>query len=214
MYNAKLLIVLAALAVIMACIPTAARPAIPTSDPGLINTLIVQTANAASTGTAFALPTFTATATFTRTPRATETASPTATQSFVFILPGSTSVIPSTTALSAGTTSSAYACKIISVEPALGTAFAPRTDFIATWAVKNIGKTDWFRASMNYTYVSGDKLHKVTSYQIPKGAEIGKNVILTADMEAPKETGVFTTTWGLVVEDHYFCPLTLKIVVQ
>ena len=215
MYRHNVLIGLAAMGLAMACLPTATRPAIPTGDPGSINTFIAQTANAASTKTAAALPTTTPTATFTRTPRNTETASPTATRPFIFILPSSPSAISSTqTSLSAGTRTSAYGCKVISVEPANGTIFAPRSDFIATWAVKNIGKTSWFRATMNYMYVGGDKLHKVASYQIPKGAETGKNVILTADMAAPKETGTFNTTWALVVDNFYFCPLTLKIVVQ
>jgi len=100
------------------------------------------------------------------------------------------------------------------MEPTNGTVFPPRTDFVATWGVKNIGKKDWFRATMDYAYVSGDKLHKVASYDIPKGAESGKNVFLTVEMEAFKNRGTYTTKWALVEDNNYFCPLILTIVVK
>lgn len=68
---------------------------------------------------------------------------------------------------------------------------------------------------MDYAYVSGDKLHKVSSYDIPKGAEPGKNVFLTVEMEAFRDRGTYTTTWALVEGGNtYFCPLTLTIIVK
>ena len=209
----KLLTLLVALALILACVPTVAAP-IPTLDPGAVNTFIVQTANAASTQTAVALPSASPTE-ITPTPRNTATSSPTPTVTFVFILPSATSfVLPALTGISNGTSNSNYACQIKSVEPANGTVFAPRTDLVAKWGVKNIGKMEWFRASMDYVYVSGDKLHKVSSYDLPKGVGLGKKVILTVDMEAFKNKGTYTTTWALVTENKFFCPLTLTIVVN
>ena len=206
---------LGAVAFVMACLPTVASPATaPTSVPGAVNTFIVQTANAAATQTANALPTSTFTATFTSTPRNTETASPTPTKPFVFILPSVTSFLPTQAVLNNGSSSSEYGCQILNLEPAIGTVFSPRTTFIAKWGVKNIGRNDWFRANMDYMYVRGDRLHKVSSYSIPKGAETGKNVVLPVDMETPKNLGTYTTTWALVVDNFQFCPMTLTIVVQ
>lgn len=64
---------------------------------------------------------------------------------------------------------------------------------------------------MDYVYVSGDKLHEVSSYSIPKGAEPGKNVFLTVDMATFKNAGTYSTKWALVEDNFYFCPLTLTI---
>ena len=92
--------------------------------------------------------------------------------------------------------------------------YSPRTDFIATWGIKNIGRRDWFRASMDYVYVSGDRLHKVASYDLPKGVEPGKNVFLPVEMETFRSPGSYTTRWALLVNNIYFCNLTLTVIVQ
>lgn len=116
--------------------------------------------------------------------------------------------------ISSGTSNSNFGCNVFSTEPAEGTVLAARTDFVATWGVKNIGKEIWYRATMDYVFVSGDKLHKVASYDIPKGVEPGKNVFLTVDMSTFKKDGTYTTKWALVEDNYYFCPLTLTIVVH
>lgn len=206
----------ATLALMMACVvPSVAAP-VPTLAPGAVNTFIVQTANAAATRTARALPSNTPTATSTRTPQDTETPSPTSTRAFVFVLPGSTSSLsaPTLAGIFNGTSNSKYGCNVFSTDPVNNTEFEPRTDFIATWGVKNIGKETWYRATMDYVYVSGAKLHEVSSYSIPKGAEPGKNVFLPVEMETFKDAGIYTTTWALAVDDIYFCNLSLTIVVE
>ena len=216
MLKKNALIWLAALVWVMACLPTTAgQQPVPTTDPGAINTFIAQTANVASSQTAAALPTSTATATFTHTPGATETASPTPTNTFIFILPG---LGPSGTAtltnITSGTSKSEYGCEVREVDPIKGTILVARQDFTATWLVKNIGRNDWYRVNMDYVYTGGDKLHKVESYSIPKGVDSGKQVYLPVEMETPKNSGSYTTRWSLVVDNHYFCPMTLTIVVQ
>lgn len=213
MHKNKLLIWLGALTLVMACLPTAGTP-FPTLAPGAVNTFIVQTAQAASTQTAAVLPASpTPTGTFRPTGTATPLPSPTTT--FVFILPGlgtpGTATLPG---LSSGTSSSKYGCSLFSTEPANNTVVAPRTDFVVKWGVKNIGTETWYRATMDYAYYSGAKLHKVASYDIPKGAEPRKNIFLTVEMEAFKDQGTYTTQWALVEDNFYFCPLTLTIVVK
>ncbi len=216
MNKKNVLIWLGSLALTMACLPTVASPAsAPTAEPGAVNTFIAQTANAAASQTAAALPTSSATATFTSTPPATETASPTPTNTFIFILPGlGTPGTATFTGITSGNVNSDYGCEVREVDPINGTVMIPRQDFTATWLVKNVGKNDWFRATMDYVYESGNKLHKVETYSIPKGVEPGKNVFLPAEMEAPKNKGTYTTRWALVVDNHYFCPMTLTIVVN
>jgi len=198
----------------MACLPTTASP-IPTLAPGAVNTFIVQTADAASSQTAGAGPPATQTPSSTPKPSETATTSPSPTVTFVFILPGlGTTGTATLSGLSSGTSNSKYGCNVFSTEPANNTVIAPRTDFEAKWGVKNIGKETWYRATMDYAFYSGAKLHKVASYDIPKGAETGKNVFLTVEMAAFKDNGTYTTQWALNVDDVYFCPLTLTIIVN
>lgn len=209
----KLLIWLGVLTLVMACLPTASTP-FPTLAPGAINTYIAQTAEAASTQTAVAAPP-SETPSATPRPTFTGTTSPSPTITFVFILPGlGVSGTPTLPGLGSGTSASKYGCNVFSTEPANNTVFAPRTDFEAKWGVKNIGKETWYRATMDYVYYKGAKLHKVASYDIPKGAETGKNVYLTVEMAAFKDRGTYTTQWALKEDNVYFCPMTLTIIVE
>lgn len=199
-----------ALAMIMACVPTLAAPVVPTLNPNAISTYIVETANAAATETARALPTFTPTITFTPTPRFTETTEPTATSTIIFILASPTPLAPPTTASSDKT----YACQVLSVSPANGTAFAARTDFDASWKVTNIGKKDWNRGSVDYAYISGDKIHKVSLYDMPQTIKVGETTNLIVNMLAPKDPGTYVTNWALQAGANNFCTMTLGIVVK
>ena len=207
----KYLIWFTALVLVMACVPTIAAPSVPTTDPNAINTIIAQTANAASTQTAVAMPTFTSTTTFTPTPRNTNTPEPTATATvlFIFYTP-SPVVLPSTS----GPSSKSYACQVISVTPAIGTSFAVRTDFDAKWKVKNTGVKDWEGASVDYVYLSGDKIHKVAGYDLGKTVVAGETRELIADMLSPKNPGTYTTNWTLQVGTNAFCTMRLTIVVK
>jgi len=77
-----------ALVVIMACVPSGARP-VPPLDSNVINTIIVQTAGAASTQTQAAIP---PTSTLTLTPRSTFTSEPTSTIVPPIIFPTATPI--------------------------------------------------------------------------------------------------------------------------
>jgi len=81
-----------ALALIIACVPSLATPAVPTLDPGAINIYIAQTADAASIQTKAAIPAFTSTSTATSVWRNTFTPEPTFTPvgPILFISPTST----------------------------------------------------------------------------------------------------------------------------
>ena len=210
----KLLIWLAVLSMIPACIPVLPTP-FPTLDPEAIRTFIVQTANAASSQTAAAMPSSTPTATLTPTPRNTDTPSPTATSTVIFILSSPTPLVaPTFTGVGGGKSSANFACNVISVNPANGATFNPRTDFDATWKVKNNGKRTWDNNSVDYVYSSGSKFHKVSGYDLPKSLNPGETAYLMVDMEAPKNEGTYTTTWVIRESADIFCTLTLTIVVK
>lgn len=207
-----------ALALVIACVPTFVAPAaVPTIDPNAISTFIAQTANAASTRTALAMPTHTPTAPFTPTPRNTDTPEPTATATVLFLFYTPSPIIltlPGNNSGSGSISSKDYACEVLSVTPANGSTFGNRVDFDAKWKVKNIGKKNWDKNSIDYLYLTGDKFHKVAGYDLNKAINRGDIVDLIADMESPKNPGTYTTNWTLQVGSESFCTLSLTIVVQ
>lgn len=213
----KYLLWFTVLVLIMACgVPTFATQPMPTTDPNLIGTIIAQTANAAATQTVAAVPTQTSTITFTPRPRDTNTPSPTATATvlFLFFTP-SPVVLTQPGIVVIGTTSSKdYACQVISAIPENGTTFGTRQEFDAKWTVKNIGRKDWEGNTVNYVYISGDKIHKVDGYDLVKTVKRGDIRELIVDMLAPKTPGTYHTTWGLQVGSEYFCQFKLTIKVQ
>ena len=213
----KLLIWVLALALLMACVvPTLAQPSVPTVDPGAVNTFIAQTVIVASTRTAAALPSLTPTATLTPIQN-TDTPEPTATNTVIFILSSPTPlVIPTFTFVSSGGGSSSdnFACRITQVSPANGSSFNSRDDFDAVWTVKNIGQKKWDRTGVDYIYSSGDKLHKISGYDLSKNVASGDSIDLGVDMQAPKNSGTYTTTWTMRSGNKNFCTMTLTINVK
>jgi len=205
------------LVMISACVlPSVGAPVVPTIDPGSVNTYIAQTANAAATQTARALPTSTPTATFTPTPRNTDTPTPTPTNTFVFILKSPTPIVPPTVPGSGGGGGSAggYACEVLTVYPAYGTAFNARTNFEASWKVRNTGSKNWDKNSVDFVYSSGDKIHKVSGYDLDKNVNVGQTVTLSVSMQAPKTSANYTTFWTLRLGDKTFCKVSIYIVVN
>jgi len=197
---------------IVACVPGTAVPVAPTIDPNAIGTYIVQTANAASTRTAAAMPTLTFTPTITPT-QPTDTPEPTATNTVVFVFSSPTAaVLPTSTA--ADISNRAYACQILSLTPANGTSFADRTEFDAVWKVRNIGQRNWNKDSVDYAYLSGDRIHKVEAYDLNITIRVGETTDLIVDMIAPKNSGTYTTNWTMRVGTENFCNMSLTIVVR
>ena len=217
-HKTKWLVWVTALALVMACVPAIATPAVPTVDAGAVSTFIAQTVNAAATQTAAVLPSSTWTPSPTPT-RNTETPAPTATSTVIFIFPTSTPIIiPTFTNVpslgGSGTSSDNYACQVTRVSPANGSVFDPRDDFDVFWTVKNIGQKNWDRTDVDYVYSAGDKFHKVSGYDLDENVKVGNSIALGVDMQAPKSPGTYTTTWTMRVGNRTFCPLRFTIVVQ
>lgn len=211
----KIMIWVAMLIFISACVlPSVGAPVVPTIDPGAVNTYIAQTANAAVTQTAKSLPTSTGTATPTNTPQNTETASPSPTNTVIFLLRSPTP-IPSPTILGGGGGGGAggLACEILSAYP-YGVSFSPRTNFDATWKVKNTGSRTWDRNSVDFVYSNGDQIHKVSGYDLEKNVKVGESITLEVSMQAPKTPSNYTTYWVLRDGNTTFCKMTANITVQ
>jgi hypothetical protein len=213
-----LLIWVTALAVVLACVPTLATPVVPTVDAGAVGTFIAQTVNAAGTQTAAAMPSSTPSPSVTPTQN-TDTPSPTITATFIFVLPTLTPIIlPSLTSApslgGSGTSSDNFACQVTRVSPPNGSGFDPRDDFDVFWTVRNIGQRNWDRTDIDYIYLSGAKIHKVSGYDLPENVRVGNSVELGVDVQAPKDPGTYSTIWTMRRGDNEFCPLRFTIVVR
>ncbi len=89
-----------------------------------------------------------------------------------------------------------------------------RVSFSATWKIKNNGRKEWDRKNVDYIYQSGDKLHKISGYDLSKSVPVGATTDIVVDMEAPKTPGTYTTYWTLKKGEDEFCKVSLSIVVK
>lgn len=205
-----------ALILVMACVPTltSAPPAAPTLDPGAINRIIAQTANAASTQTAVAMPTSTSTQTPTQIPSSTASVEPTITSTFIYVYTTPTNfVIPDISNTFSPTSNKDYACEAID-SPLDGTIYSPRKEFRVRWRLKNVGRKEWDSANVDFVYDTGDRFHKVSEYDLGKSLSVGFVAEFFVDMQAPKDPGTYTTYWALQVGTEKFCRVRLTIGVR
>jgi hypothetical protein len=100
------------------------------------------------------------------------------------------------------------------VSPPNGSSFEPRDDFDVFWTVRNIGQRNWDRTAVDYLYSTGDKIHKVSGYDLSENVRVGNSLELGVDMQAPKDPGTYTTIWTLRVGERVFCPMRFTIVVR
>ena len=206
----------AALAFVMACAPvfTAAPPPASTIDPNAVNRMIAQTAGAASTQTAAAGPTNTVTETPTRIPTYTKSVTPTVTNTVIFEFHTSTPVVlPPILATFKPTSDKDYACEVLDA-PTDGTYYSPRLEFKVRWRLKNVGQMDWDGNSVDFVYDTGDKIHKIKGYDLGEGTKIGEVAELFVTMEAPKDSGTYTTYWTLRYGTYKFCKVAFTIKVR
>ena len=207
--NKKIISSLLATILILACVPTLSIPSTPIStfDPNSILTAIVETANAAATQTQkFAPPTLTPTVTDTRTPLPTETITPT----FIFLLP--TATIPPTQ-IPVGSSGLELECQIISQDPPNGSLLQKSVDFVVRWTIANVGTHTWPSDNTDYRYISGDKLHIQSIYDLEKNVIAGDTIELFVNMQTPANVGTYSTSWRIVIGKEQFCPLNLNIIV-
>lgn len=204
-----------ALAVVMACAPAFSTvPAVPTLDPLGIQTIIGQTAGAASTQTVAAVSTSTTTGTPTSLPRGTNTPEPTVTKPFIFVYNTPTAfVIPPATQTLSPASRKNYDCRVLNA-PTDGTIYSPRLAFKVRWRLQNLGLQTWDGDGVDFVYDFGDRFHKTASYDLDKEVEVGDVAEIFVDMIAPKDPGTYTTHWALKIGTEKFCKVSLTIGVK
>ena len=187
----------------------------PTTAPGEVETVIAGTAQAAQSQTAEWLP-VSATPSITPTVTGTPTLAPTITPTFRFSL--RTPVPPRTaTPISGGggsAGSGGYGCVLVSQNPKDGTEYKPNAKFDMVWTLQNSGGRTWLVDDVDFSYVSGRKMHAQDIYDIPRDVPLGESVSMTVKMNAPKLAGDWKTVWTLQAKGDDFCHVDVTIIVN
>lgn len=206
--NYKTLTFLFLAVLVLACAPSLvpASVAVSTFDPNSLNTIIVQTADAAATQTALVAPP--ASATFTPLPTHTPSETPSPTITFVFIL--STPTVPSPTIV-AGSSGLKFDCQVLLRSPADGSHISPKTDFTMDWRVRNVGTDIWDSDNADYRYKSGEKLHKSSAYDLNSSVPPGGQTNIQVAMKSPGDAGSYSTVWIIKTGSTEFCRMTMNI---
>lgn len=207
--NDRVIALLLITAVMLACVPTlGSTPApVPTFDPNSINTVIVETANAALTQTAlFTTPPSTPTVTATFRPTSTET--PTTVPTILILL--TTPTVPTSIPQVNGTNDK-FDCAILSKSPNDGFGFSAGIEFTVTWQVLNTGQELWDSSSADIRYLSGDKLYVQSAYDLDRDVPPNDQYTVTVKMKAPLESGSYTTAWAIRTKAAEYCRMSITI---
>lgn len=222
----KLVASLGIILTLLACeLPAFSAPSASTPVPGAVETIIYETAAAAHTQTVqFQPPTHTPTRPPTSTASPTKTPLPTSTILFLFptntqvilpTLPGSEKGKPTRTPNpNAHQYSGTLACALVAKSPSDGTVFNPRQKFTARWTIRNTGTAAWRKGTIDYSYISGDKFHDRSRYDMNFILDPGDTIDITVDMHAPKKAGNYETTWVVGLNKGGICKMTLAIIVK
>ena len=211
-------------AVILSCgTPALVTPPPSVSGPDAVETVIVQTADAAQTQTMVSLPP-TSTPTFTPLATNTPTVSPTPTATILFLFPTKT-LLPDDFFNNGdggnGTGNDSenddeekilrrqlWACRVLSKSPADESVIVGGTSFKAIWTVRNTGTETWPKKSVDIVYAGGARLNEGKPYyDIPAAIAPGGTVTITVTMSVPKRTKDYQTRWALKIGRTQFCPV-------
>lgn len=217
--------------VTLACGLPSASPSVDVSqqpaDINALETVIVQTANAAQTQTAFAMPS--PTQTFTSTPTRIPSITPTPTVTFIYLLPTLTP-IPSITPIgfvasgggdgdkpedaSKFKTPQPWSCLVKSVQPPRWATIQKELSFYVFWTIENTGTSTWTRTTIDHVYKGGYR-HENTKIQDTKEfVPPGDTLRVSALFIAPKNAGEYRSFFALQVGKLQFCHMKVEFVVK
>lgn len=218
--------------VILGCAtPALVTPPPSISEPGSVETIIVQTAVAARTQTAI-VASSTPTATTIPSPTKTATITPTPTATVLFLLTTQTNTLVPTGLFAdeddedgddsgngAGdddgdqdgfvkptATASQWSCRVLSKSPVNGAVIPAGTTFTVRWTVQNTGTSAWPKKGVDVVYESGAQLNVGKPYyDIPAAVGTGGTVSISVEMEVPKIPKEYNMRWSLKVGRTNFC---------
>lgn len=212
------------LAILSCGTPVLVAPPPSVSGPGSVETVIVQTAEAAQTQTLISLP-FTSTPTLTPLATKTATVTPTPTATILFLFPTETSVpeafledtVGNSTGDGSGNDASEddderimrrqlWACRVTSKRPADESVIIGGNSFRAVWTVVNTGIETWPKKSVDIVYAGGARLNEGKPYyDIPAAVAPGGTITISVTMSVPKRSKDYQTRWALKIGRTEFC---------
>lgn len=224
--NKKISLIILLFAMLACVLPGAPQPVNIPQQPADLNslqTIIVQTADAAQTQTASAIPTSTYTATPTRTPSAT----PTSTVTFVFLFPTFT-LIPTQTPIgqisgggSGGGTpeksiykDQPWACRVTATEPPRWAVIPKGITFYAYWTILNTGTKTWTINTIDLVYTGGYRHEGSKIQDIKQSTSTGGTIRVGAKFTAPKAPGEYQSFFTLQVGNRPFCGMKILFVIN
>ena len=99
-----------------------------------------------------------------------------------------------------------YQCLWVSQSPADYSVLVPRQSFDMHWKIRNTGTKTWTTPDVDLVFVSGVQMAtKGNTFDIANNVGVGHAIEFVLDMEAPKDPGVYNSTWGLKVGGDTFC---------
>ncbi len=204
--NGRVVTVFLIAVIMLACVPTLGSGApVPTFDPNAINTIIIETANAALTQTAlFTTPSSTPSATPTSTATSTETPTPIPTIVIQLFTPTVATPIPQVSG-------DKFDCFIMLKSPMDGFGFSAGIEFTATWDVVNTGSEEWDASSADIRYQSGTKMHVQSVYDLDHNVPPGQQYTVIVKMKAPTESGSYSTVWAIRTKAAEYCRMGISI---
>jgi hypothetical protein len=170
-----------------------------------VRTVIANLTQNAPTATQVPPVTATAVSTSTATPVPSNTPLPTATTTATYI--------PWT--LTPSATLNPFRCAVTDVSPKANTSFDAKSDFDATWVIKNTGEEKWVQSDVDILYSSGTKLQEAGSgLDLKNDVASGESYTVVVDMRAPADAGTYSTTWAVVRGSQVICSMSLTIIVK
>ena len=197
--------------------------------PGMLGTLVAETAVAAQTRTATFLPP-SLTPTLTRTPSLTPTlTTPTPTFFFslaTFTVPATETDLPVSIPGDGSGDGSAdgggdsiftgreWTCRVTSKSPPNGAIINPGTSFYAFITFLNTGTKTWTNNGVDFVYVSGFRHDGKRIQDLPSTITPGNRISLKILFTAPKKPNLYKATWSLKVGNNPFCGVRISFEVK
>lgn len=108
-----------------------------------------------------------------------------------------------------------YSCQFVTQQPPDDVVLNPRQSFDMNWTVINDGSAVWHAGSTMFAYYSGTPTYThEAAYALTETVGLGEKLHIRVDMEAPKSSGVYSTTWAVLTGNTRICRVYFNFTVK
>jgi len=112
-------------------------------------------------------------------------------------------------------TTDPYSCRFVTQQPPDDTVLKPRQSFDMNWTVVNNGSAVWHAGSTMFAFYSGTPTYThEAAYALTETVGLGEKLHIRVDMEAPKNPGVYSTTWAILTGNTRICRVFFSFTVK